>query len=312
MPDKKMGHSMSEAMKVDCLIDSRTLGRNSNSKISTLECTDNYLVSGTFEGSYILTDVSDPDNVRHLGEHQVTNHIDGITNHVIINEKNQELIVSSNDRKMRIIDMVSNKCKSTRESEFAVNCAALNPNNTNEIFITGDSTSCYVMDTRENVKDKQLSFSSHYDYGFGCDWSPSNENLLLSGNQDSTVKLWDRRKPRQALQSWSGALGFGDSSTAGPVRNCKFSYSGDYISWAESLDHVGIIETGSLLTNRSDVQSRIQKIDFVGKCAGLRFTPSEQGNGEQLIIGVIDCPLGGILSYKLESKYKSLDYDFGF
>lgn len=310
MPDKSRGLT-SRAMKVDCLIDSRNLMKNSNSKISTLECTNNYLVSGTFEGGYILSDVSDPDDVKILGEYQVTNNIDGITNHVIINESDNELIVSSNDKNLRIIDLNSNRIKSTKSSPFPINCATLNTRNTNEIFVTGDNMNCYIQDKRESVQ-KQLTFSKHFDFGFGCDWSPTNENLLLTGNQDCTVKIWDRRKPQQSLQTWSGALGFSDSYYSGPVRNCKFSYNGEYIAWAESLDHVGILDTSDLLTNRLSISSRVQSIDFVGKCCGLRFAPMEQGHGEELIIGVIDCPLGGILSYKLESKFKPLDYDFYF
>lgn len=310
MPDKSMGVT-SRAMKVDCLIDSRDLNKNSNSKVSTLECTNNYLVSGTFEGGYVLSDVSDPENVKNLGEYQVTNNIDGITNHVIINERDNELIISSNDKNIRVIDLKTNKVKSTKSMTFPVNCAVLNSRNTNEIFITGDNTNCFIQDKRENG-EKPLIFSKHFDFGFGCDWSPINENLLLTGNQDCTVKIWDRRKPQQSLQTWSGTLGFSDASYGGPVRNCKFSHNGEYIAWAESLDHVGIIETSSLLTSRRRVTPRVQSIDFIGKCCGLRFAPMEQGHGEQLVIGVIDCPLGGILSYKLESKCKPLDYDFYF
>ncbi|RLV95384.1 hypothetical protein JA1_000912 [Spathaspora sp. JA1] len=312
MPDKRAS-GKSHSMKVDCLIDSRNLVKNSNSRISTLACTNNYLASGTFEGSYILSDVSNPEEVRNIGEYHLSSNIDGITNQIIINEPDQELIVSSNDKSMRLIDLNKHKITQLYSLPFPLNCSALNPNNSNELFVTGDNINSYIVDKRIKFSyNNNLGFKSHDDFGFGCDWSSQNENLLLTGNQDSCVKLWDKRFNEKPLYSWSGTLGFSEARYGAPVRNCKFSHNGDYIAWAESLDHVGIIQVNDLLQTDSEIQSRIQSIDFLGKCCGLNFAPIEQDRGEQLIIGVIDCPLGGILSYKLESKDKSLDFDYYF
>ncbi|EGW34103.1 mitotic spindle checkpoint protein BUB3, WD repeat superfamily [Spathaspora passalidarum NRRL Y-27907] len=312
MPDKIFS-GKSHAMKVDCLIDSRNLSRNSNSRISTLACTNNYLASGTFEGSYILSDVSNPEQVRNIGEYHLSSNIDGITNQIIINERDQELIISSNDKSMRLIDLNKHRITQLHTLPFPLNCSALNPTNSNELFVTGDNINSYIVDKRIKFSEKHLEFKSHDDFGFGCDWSPRDENLLLTGNQDSCVKLWDRRNPDKPLYSWSGTLGFSQGIYGAPVRNCKFSHNGDYIAWAESLDHVGVVEVNDLLqTGETGIQSRIQSIDFLGKCCGMNFAPVEHGHGEQLIIGVIDCPLGGILSYKLESRDKSLDFDYYF
>ncbi|KAG7661621.1 uncharacterized protein J8A68_004890 [[Candida] subhashii] len=311
----KTGCEKSDSMKLDCLIDSRTLIKNSNSRISTLACSNNYLASGTFEGGYILSDISDPDNVKTLGEYHLTNNIDGITNQIIVNEKDNELIISSNDKSLRLIDLNTHKTTSLNTLPFPLNYTAINPHNSNEIFVTGDCINSFILDKRIKFDDSgnKVQFECHDDFGFGCDWSPRDENILLTGNQDSCVKLWDRRNPKKALYAWSGTLGFSDSAYGGPVRNCKFSYHGNYIAWAESLDHVGIIQMDDLFNTRDDgILSRVQSIDFIGKCAGLNFAPIEQGYGEQLIIGVIDCPLGGILSYKLPSSHKSLDFDFYF
>lgn len=112
------------------------------------------------------------------------------------------------------------------------------------------------------------------------------------------------------MHCWNSALGT-LSAQGAPVRNCKFSRNGEYLSWAESLDHVGIIQMADL-SNSDNYLLRVQSIDFLGKCTGLNFAPMEYGYGEDLIIGVNDCPLGGILNYKLESKCKSLDFDFYF
>ncbi|ABN64469.2 Mitotic spindle checkpoint protein BUB3, WD repeat superfamily [Scheffersomyces stipitis CBS 6054] len=316
MPDNRLSRR-SRSMKLDCLIDSRDLPKNSNNRISTLTCTNKYLACGTFEGGFILSDVSDSDNVKTVGEYHLTSNSDGITNHIIIDERDSEIIVSSNDHSLRVFDIRTSQVSNNMvDLPFAINCASLSPSSPNELFVTGDHLNSFVIDTRmsqHNFENESQRFVGHCDYGFSCDWSSANENLLLTGNQDTTVRLWDKRNSDQSLYCWSGSLGSSDCHNGGPVRNCKFSHKGEYISWAESLDHIGIIQLEDLVTSSEEsLQSRVQSIDFIGKCTGLNFAPIEGGHGEQLIIGVNDCPLGGILSYKLESKLKSLDFDFSF
>ncbi|KAK6204768.1 mitotic spindle checkpoint protein BUB3, WD repeat superfamily [Scheffersomyces amazonensis] len=314
MPDNSIDKDRlpSQSMKVDCLIDSRQLQKNSNSRISTLAATNSLLVTGIFEGGYILSDISDANNVKLLGEYHLTSNEDGITNHVLINEIDNELIISSNDRQLRIVDLNTNRLTEDISFTFPVNCSVINPFNSNEVFISGDSKCSFIVDKRHNSIQQYQRFIGHEDFGFCCDWSNSNENLLLTGNQDTTVKLWDRRKSDEFLYSWSGSLGSDTSTGCGPVRNCRFSYNGEFIAWAESLDHVGILRMDDLSKINNKTLSRVQSIDFIGKCTALNFAPMEYGYGEQLIIGVNDCPLGGILSYKLESREKPLDFDFYF
>ncbi|KAK6456839.1 mitotic spindle checkpoint protein BUB3, WD repeat superfamily [Scheffersomyces xylosifermentans] len=314
MPDNKLTKK-TDSMRLDCLIDSRTLSKNSNNRISTLCCNDEFLVCGTFEGGFILSDVSDPEDVKTLGEYHLTSNSDGITNHIIINDRDNEVIVSSNDRSLRVFDL--ERAKTTNDMvniPFAVNCSAINPTNSNELLVTGDHLNSFIIDKRtiNSTFNNCVQFKGHKDFGFSCDWSTQNPNLLLTGNQDTCVRLWDKRKSDESLYAWSGSLGSSDYRHGGPVRNCKFSYNGEYISWAESLDHIGIMQLSDLQKSEACIQSRVQSIDFIGKCTGLNFAPIEGGHGEQLIIGVNDCPLGGILSYKLESQYKPLDFDFHF
>jgi len=304
----------SESMKLDCLIDSRNLIHNSNSRISTLACTDKYLACGTYddsEGGYVLTNVDDPDNIKSLGDFYLC---DAITNHIIIDESSNQLIISSNDKCLRMVDIPRHQTLLMMSLPFAVNCAAINSHNHNEIFVAGDDLNSYIIDTRvrHDTIDGAATFHGHSDYSFSCDWSSKYENLLLTGNQDGCVRLWDRRKSNRHVYGWSGSLGASDIMNSGPVRNCKFSHNGEYISWAEGLDHVGIIQLDDLNRTEDDLLTRVQSIDFIGKCVGLTFAPIENNYGEQLIIGINDCPLGGILSYKLESRHKSLDFDLCF
>lgn len=314
MPDNTVLEK-SQSMKLDCLIDSRVLSSNSNNRISTLSCTDKYLACGTYgesEGGFVLSDIEDPDNVKTIGDIYLS---EAITNHIIVNEHNSELVISSNDKKLRFVNISNLITSNTINLPFAINCASMNKHNLNEIFLVGDDLKSYIIDKRikHDCINRAIAFEGHHDFGFSCDWSSENENLLLTGNQDSCVKLWDKRKSDESMFSWSGSLGSSNINNGGPVRNCKFSNNGEFITWAESLDHVGIIQVEDLNSIENDkTLSRIQSIDFIGKCVGLAFAPIENGYGEQLIIGVNDCPLGGILSYKLESRQKTLDFDFHF
>lgn len=321
------GTRLKEPMKLDCLVDSRSLTYNSNSRISTLACSNNYLTFGTFEGGYVLVDTSKSDQTHVLGEYNLASKVDGITNHIIINEDDKELVISSNDKFLRIVDINQDslrsgpKVKSMHELPFAINCLALNKNNVNEKLITGDDINSYIIDTRLSQQGNKFAATlrGHEDFGFSCDWSPTNENLMITGNQDGSVKLWDRRKLDDGCTScWDSSfgrnIGLKPSKTVqgAPVRNTKFSFNGEYIAWAESLDHIGIVPVLDVLASQENTVLNVQSIDFVGKCMGLNFAPSDSGYGEELIIGVNDCPLGGILSYKLESVNKSLDFDFFF
>lgn len=317
MPDDQV---VTLSMKVDCILDSRSLRLNSYSRISSCACSNRFLACGTFEGGYILHNIQDPDHTALVGEFSLTNSSDGITNHIAISKDDLQLIVASNDRKLRVVDLESGLRLETA-LPFAINCLALNPHNPNECFVAADHVDNYIVDRRMqsngNGSGHFSTFSGHKDYGFACDWSLADENLLVSGNQDGTVRLWDRRMSHESLFSWSSALGSDSFDIdglvgGGPVRNCKFSYHGKHLVWAESLDHVGVIQLSDLRSDCDLVHSRVQSIDFIGKCIGLNMCPQDSGSGELLIIGVNDCPLGGILHYQLEAADRPLDFDFAF
>ena len=308
MPDDELEQAR-DCMKLECVIDSRKLRHNSTNQISTLACSNSLLACGTFEGGYLLKNIESPDAYP-VEEHNLTKHTDGITNQIVINDE-RELLISSNDNNIRIVDVFA-KSTDTRNLPFAINCLSVNPHNHNEYFVTGDNVNSYILDKRMSWEkfDSLPAFIGHQDFGFACDWSPKDENLLVTGNQDCSVKLWDRRNSKESLFCWDSSLG-GPSLKGGPVRNCKFNDNGDHLTWAESLDHVGIIQVDDLM-NSKDYLLRIQSIDFVGKCSGISYSPMEAGYGEDLIIGINDCPLGGILTCRLEDSFKSLDFDFFF
>lgn len=315
MPDEK---TPTDTKKLDCILDSSQLQRSANSRVSSLACSDKLLATGTFEGGLIMHSLEDALHPSFLGELQISKSTDGITNHITI-EKNDTILVASNDFKLRQLDIRKSFLRRSMSLPFAINCLSVNPHNPNEYFIAADSTDNFILDRRCLKKDHfttSARFRGHKDYGFSCDWSPVDENLLVSGNQDGTVRLWDRRKTDESTFVWNSALGsyafdIDGGVLGGPVRNCKFGHYGEHIVWAESLDHVGIVSTRDL-KRLSEILPRVQSIDFIGKCIGLNLGPTENGRDESLIIGVNDCPLGGILSYHLETPDKPLPFDFTF
>lgn len=305
LPDY-LAASPAGAMKLDCIIDSKTLVFNSHSRISTIASSERFLASGTFEGNYILSDISDHCNPSLVRECPLTRSSNGIINHILILDKHLQFAL--NDSSL-VFEDIETRAKSIMETPFAINCMAQNPRHNEEFVVSGDCVSSYIIDKRTN-DFRTTMLAGHQDYGFGCDWSPRDEHCILTGNQDCCVKMWDRRRPNHSLYTWESSLGSA-SLHSGPVRNVKFSHSGQYVSWAESLDHVGIVAVSDILNSCNQVQPRVQSIDFIGKCTGLVFAPTD-GDGEFLSIGVSDCPLGGIISYKLDGTSKLLDFDFEF
>lgn len=296
-----------KAMKLDCIHDSRSLKSNSNSRISSAACSSKFLANGTFEGGVLLHDIENPDSVNLLGEFLLTRNSDGITNCLAFSKDDTELFIASNDLTTRVLDLVKAKVNFTSPTPFAINALALNPHNLALALLVGDSVDAFIVDYRclQSSLKASHTLQGHKDFGFCCDWSPTNESLLITGNQDGTMRLWDNRMMAESLNCWNSALGsatydLNAASLGGPVRNCTFSHYGDYIVWAETLDHVGIAKASELSAHVHQSKLNVQSIDFIGKCIGINVCPTD-GRNEQLIIGVNDHPLGGILSYNLET-----------
>lgn len=295
------------SMKLDCIQDSRSLKSYANSRISSAACSKSYLANGTFEGGVILHTILDPENVELKGEFCLTNTSEGITNCLAFSKDDTLLFIASNDLTTRILDLQKSTISYTSETPFAINALAVCPHNPALTLIVGDNTDGFIVDYRCKPGNLKANYSliGHKDYGFCCDWSPTDENLLITGNQDGTIRLWDKRMSTQSVNCWNSALGspsyqINRNTLGGPVRNCTFSHNGDYIVWAETLDHAGVVQVDEIKASTAEQHLRVQSIDFIGKCIGMNVCPTD-GRNEKLIIGVNDQPLGGILSYSLET-----------
>lgn len=135
----------------------------------------------------------------------------------------------------------------------------------------GDHVDAFMVDYRcpKMLQSFHVLHGQNY-YNFCCDWSRTNEPLLITGSQDGTMRLWDNRKTTESVYCWNSALGspiyeLNKKALGGPVINCTLSHCGDYVIWAETLDHVGIVLVDDLVNGRPEKHLGLQSIDFIGK-----------------------------------------------
>jgi len=263
-------------------------------KISTLASKQNsYLVAGSFDGS-IITYIPERDQTSSF---QISQGRNCIINYICVpkgQDNATDLTIASNDKKVCLFDLQA--WKKTRDMKFSypMNCVAQNPNNANELLLAGDSTEALVIDKRQSDEEQVLRLKNHKDYSFACDWS--SDHLLATGNQDSTVRIYDDRNTSKPLHTLSGYY-------HGAVRNMKFSGSGDcrckYLAFAESIDNAYVVDLASGTASENGTP-RYQHLGFFGKVAGLDFNLTEGGFNEDLTVAVADGCLGGIYRYRLD------------
>lgn len=263
-------------------------------KISTLTSKQNsYLAAGSFDGS-IITYIPGTDQTSKF---QISQGRNCIINYICVSAgqtEGTELAIASNDKKVCLFDLQS--WEKTRDMSFSypMNCVAQNPRNPNMLLLAGDSTEALVIDKREPSENSGLRLLNHKDYSFACDWG--SDNLLATGNQDSTVRIYDDRNTSKPLHTISGYY-------HGAVRNLKFSGSGDstcrYLAFAESIDNAYVVDLASGFKSEGG-SPRYQHLSFFGKVAGLDFNLTDGGFNEDLSVAVADGCLGGIYRYKLD------------
>eukprot|EP00884_Botryococcus_braunii_P014371 jgi/Botrbrau1/22935/Bobra.0030s0012.1 len=118
------------------------------------------------------------------------------------------------------------------------------------------------------LKASLRSLKGHYDYSFAATWHPHG-TLLATGNQDQTVRLWDVRKPSQALMVLRGEMG--------AVRSLRFSGDGRFLASAEPADFVTIYDVASNF-------EKAQQVDLFGEIAGIAFSPES----DRFFVGIAD------------------------
>jgi WD40 repeat protein len=144
------------------------------------------------------------------------------------------------------------------------------------IAIVGDDCDVYLHDT--SASKAVDSMSGHLDWSFAVAWHP-NGNLLATGNQDSTTRLWDIRRPGSALATLP--------ATMGSIRACRFSADGNTLAVAEPADFVHLYDVRGGLCEGQDV-------DFFGEISGISFSPDSSA----LFVGIPDPMYNSVLCFR--------------
>ncbi|ORY53739.1 WD40 repeat-like protein [Rhizoclosmatium globosum] len=281
-------------------------------RTSTISACSSVVFLGGFNGEYVCRrlDVEEGDENGDERNGVITTDPYGITNHVeLVENRSQELmaVVSSNDNKVRLLNM--NRLEITHEFDFpwAANCSSLSPDK-RLICVTGDFTDASIV---SRIQETQFHVERHIDFSFACAWSPCGR-FVTTGNQDLTTRVYDIRNPKKSLVVLP--------TIVGAVRSLRFSDDGAFLAAAEPSDFVHIYDfqgtssqikassfyTDSLvdtITNRDSSAHgplgtdafQSQVIDFFGEIAGISFTPD---GADTLYIGVSDHRYGSILEFE--------------
>jgi WD40 repeat protein len=245
-------------------------------RISTLGACggqDAVLVAGGFNGTFALKPLNANLSAPPITG-TITDHDNGITNHIHLLSSPGRAVVCSNDNHIRIMDVSRGKFTSHHPFPWAVNCSATAPDSKLRVVV-GDSKETLVVDAQRGRTEFVLK--GHQDFGFAAAWSEDGVTLA-TGNQDQTVRIYDARSLRQPLKVFPMKM-------AG-CRTLRFSPLGNggrrVLAMAEPADLVHFVDA----TNWSDAQT----LSFWGEVGGIAFSP----DGEEFYIANCDRYVGGI------------------
>ncbi len=100
----------------------------------------------------------------------------------------------------------------------------------------------------------------------------------MTGNQDTTCRLWD-------IQNLGCSLGVLKGYN-GAIHSLRFTSEGCFLAMAEPADFVHVFDT------KQDY-AKCQEIDLFGELAGISFSP----DSEALYVGVADRTYGSLLEF---------------
>lgn len=197
-----------------------------------------------------------------------------ITNHISTIEAEPKILISCNDKALRIMDIVTGKIKKIAMFPYAVNASEASIE-ANLVACVGDSRKVRILDIRSCVEVATLQ--GHLDHCFSVSWS-SCGRYLASGSQDRSSRIFDIRKANQSLHTLVGNMA--------PVRSVKFSPCGSLFTMMEADDFVHVFDVHSNFRES-------QVIDFFGEISGITFDPE----GNNFYIGCAGNENGGIFEF---------------
>ncbi|KAG0040245.1 hypothetical protein BGZ82_004249 [Podila clonocystis] len=191
--------------------------------------------------------------------------------------------VSTNDYRVRCVDLNSLETYAEYPTEWFVNYTAQSPD-AHMIAIVGDALDGQVLSV--NSKEVIATLKGHQRFSFSCAWSPDSR-MLATGSDDQSTCIYDTRKMNEPLH----VLG---SEIKQSVRALRYSACGRYLIMAEERDYIHIVDT------TSDYR-QAQKIDFIGDVSGISLTPDAEG----LFVGVSSVDFSSLLEF--ERLYQGSD-----
>ncbi|GAV59274.1 WD40 domain-containing protein [Cephalotus follicularis] len=260
---------------------SQTLSRV---QISTMAVKENLMVAGGFQGELVCKSLNQSGvafcTKITTGENAITNAVD------VYRSSNGSLRVmtANNDAQVRVFDAENYACLNQFSFDWSINSTSVSPDG-KLLAVLGDSTECLIADTQSGKVTGSLK--GHLDYSFSSAWHPDGQ-ILATGNQDTTCRLWDIRNLSKSLAVLKGRMG--------AIRAVKFTADGRFLAMAEPADFVHVFDTDSRFV-------KCQEIDIFGEIAGIAFSPDT----EALFVGVADRTYGCLLEFSRKRCNQYLD-----
>ncbi|XP_057794566.1 uncharacterized WD repeat-containing protein C2A9.03-like isoform X1 [Salvia miltiorrhiza] len=247
-------------------------------QISTMTVKDNLMVAGGFQGEVMCKYLNQPGvafcTKVATDENAITNSVDVYHN----TSGAMRVITANNDAQVRVLDGGNFSCLNRFTFPWSVNNISASPDG-KLLAVLGDSPECLLADAQSGKVVSNLK--GHLDYSFASAWHPDG-NILATGNQDTTCRLWDVRNLSESVHVLKGRMG--------AIRAIRFTSDGRFMAMAEPADFVHVFDT------RSDYAAG-QEIDLFGEIAGISFSP----DAEALFVGVSDRTYGSLLEFNRRS-----------
>ncbi|XP_050204757.1 uncharacterized WD repeat-containing protein C2A9.03-like isoform X2 [Mercurialis annua] len=250
-------------------------------QVSTMAVKDNLIVAGGFQGELICKYLNQPGvafcTKISTDENAITNSVDIYHNH----NGSMRIMTANNDTMVRLFDVETFACLNHFSFDWSVNNTSVSPDG-KLLAVLGDNTGCLIADA--NSGKVTGSLEGHLDYSFSSAWHP-NGQILATGNQDTTCRLWDIRNLSKCLTVLKGNMG--------AIRALRFTSDGRFLAMAEPADFVHIFDAESGYVE-------CQEIDLFGEISGISFSPDT----EALFVGVADRTYGSLLEFNRRHFYR--------
>eukprot|EP01080_Neovahlkampfia_damariscottae_P005456 gene5456-9269_t len=248
-----------------------------NIKIVSLTGNENLLVCGGLHGELVVKSLK-KDEV--LFKKKISENENSISNFVELNQKKNEnsfeIIVSSNDDTMRILNE-NFGLKETFKFEVCVNQATASKLNEKLISVLLDDLKIPILD--KSTGKTVCTLNGHTHYPFSSCWNPTKEFEIATGAQDQTTRIWDIRKSNECLYTLPGKIS--------SIRSVTYNKSGTLLAVSEAADF------GHIYDATKNYKSE-QILDVFGEISGITFAPNE----ESLFLGIYDQTYSSLIEFQ--------------